>query len=175
MHPSFVDIENEFDEIGQEVARLSNRLARIDSDSPFPDTQEEWEAALVCASAAEKIYTGCERVMARLAAEVDQSPVVHSDGWHAALLRRMANPFPGVRGPFISKECYGVLDKLRAFRHRERNTYGINLDFGIAVERAHEAVSGFDVFCREVRAFLGHSHKDDVGEDGAPSPGPGGR
>lgn len=48
-----------------------------------------------------------------------------------------------------------MLDRLRAFRHRERNTYGINLDFGIVVERAREAVEGFGIFRDEVRKFLG--------------------
>ena len=34
--------------------------------------------------------------MARLATEVDGVVVPRSDGWHVALLRRMAKPFPGV-------------------------------------------------------------------------------
>ena len=113
---------------------------------------------MVFASAAEKIYTGCERIMGRLAAEIDQSRVVHADGWHAALLRRMAHPFPGVRNAIISESCYALLDKLRAFRHRERNTYGVNLDFEIVVERAREAVLGFNLFRDEVRAFLRSAH-----------------
>jgi hypothetical protein len=134
---------------------------RIEAENLVPDTQEAWEATHVCGSAAEKIYTGCERVMARLAAEVDQTPVVHPEGWHAALVRRMANPFPGVRGPIISRECHGLLDKLRAFRHRERNTYGINLDLEVVVERGNEAVSIFYRFRQEVRAFLSHGNNDD--------------
>ena len=156
MHPSFVDIENEFLEIGSEAEHLSARLERLDPFNPPADVQERWEATHVCASAAEKIYTGCERVMARLAAEVDGSAMVHSDGWHSALLRRIANPFPGVRRPIISKECYQVLDKLRSFRHRERNTYGINLDFVIVAERGRQAVAGFAMFREEVRTFLRH-------------------
>jgi hypothetical protein len=97
MHPIFVDIENEFSEIASEAEGLSNRLIRLDAEGPLLDFQERWEATHVCASATEKIYTGCERVMARLASEIDGSPVSHSDGWHMALLRRMARPYPDLR------------------------------------------------------------------------------
>ncbi len=155
MHPVSVDVGNELGEIAQEAARLSLRLERVGLEHLEAGSQGEWEATLVCASAAEKIYTGCERVMARLASEVDSVPVAHSEGWHATLLRRMSHPFPQVRGPIISAECHAVLDRLRAFRHRERNTYGINLDFDVVVERAREAVEGFALFRDEVRAFLG--------------------
>lgn len=162
MHPSFVDIENEFSEIGFEAEHLSVRLKCLDRFEPPADMQERWEATHICASAAEKIYTGFERAMARLAAEVDGSAMAHSAGWHAALLRRMANPFPGVRPSVISRDCYAVLDKLRSFRHRERNTYGINLDSGIVAERGHQAVAGFSMFREEVRAFLRReTHRDE--------------
>ncbi len=153
MRPNWVDVENELAEIAWEVGRLQNRLARITPESLRSGTQEEWEVTLVCASAAEKIYTGCERVMARLAADVDELPVTRSDGWHTALLRRLANPFPGARDAVLSKDCFAILNKLRAFRHRERNTYGINLDAAIVVDRAHEAVAGFALFRMEVTAF----------------------
>ncbi len=91
-------------------------------------------------------------------------------GWHSALLRRMANPFPGLRGAMISEamiseECHRRLDRLRAFRHRERNTYGINLDFGIVVDRAREAVSAFAGFRDEIRAFLGRHPIDGPRDD----------
>src|SRR5580700_2558498 len=75
-------------------------------------------------------------------------------GWHAALLRRMAHPFPNVRKAVISDECYRQMDRLRAFRHRERNTYGTSLDFDIVVERSREAVAAFDVFHSDVRRFF---------------------
>ena len=154
MYATFVDVENEFGELEEEVVRLSSFLQRRDGVDPSPDIQSLWEAVHVCASATEKIYTGCERIMARLASEVDGAPLTHSDGWHAALLRRMAHPFPDVRKAMISDECYKSLDRLRAFRHRERNTYGTHLDFDIVVERSHEAVAAFELFRREVRSFF---------------------
>jgi len=155
MHPSYGDVENELSQIAIEVHHLSVRLSRLDISGSPTDAQDQWEATLICATATAKIYTGCERVMARLATDVDGSAVAHADGWHVGLLGRMANPFPGVREAVISRECYTVLDKLRAFRHRERNTYGINLDYGVVVKRASEAIIGFDIFRDEVRIFLG--------------------
>jgi hypothetical protein len=153
MRATSVDIENELREVQGEADRLSLVLRRLGSQSLQPESQEAWEAAHVCASATEKVYTGCERVMARLASEVDGAPVTHAEGWHSALLRRMANPFPGVREPVLSAECQHALDRLRAFRHRARNTYGANLDLDIVLERAEEAVVAFGGFRDEVRAF----------------------
>lgn len=165
MHPTLVDIENEFAEIELEVERLANRLARMETESLAPLSQEEWEATLVCASATEKIYTGCERVMARFTAEVDQAPVIHSQGWHSALLRRMANPFPGIRPAVISRETHASLDALRAFRHRERNSYGGNLDLSIVAERGHEAIAGFNALRDDVRAFFVRDQTDNDGPE----------
>ena len=156
MRATFVDIENEFAEIAQEVAFLAQTLAAWRSSRAEPGSHREWEFTHVCASAVEKIYTGCERVMARIAAEVDGSPVSHSDGWHAALLRRMANPYPGMRAAVISHRCHQDMDRLRSFRHRERNSYGINLDAGIVLERGTEALRAFDAFRSEVRSFFRH-------------------
>lgn len=154
MHATFVDVENEFAEIAQEVEFLARTLAASHISRPEAGTHREWELTHVCASAIEKIYTGCERVMARIAADVDGSPLSHTEDWHAALLRRMANPFPAVRGPVISPACSRQMDRLRAFRHRERNSYGINLDPDIVLERGGEAVEAFHAFHAEVRDFF---------------------
>lgn len=56
--------------------------------------------------------------MARLASDIDLAPVTHSDGWHAALLRRMARPYPGVRGAILSKSTFSELDRLIGLGHR---------------------------------------------------------
>jgi len=154
MHAIFVDIENEFSDIAEEVDHLSRFLDRLGDAELSATGQASWEAARVCASATEKIYTGCERIMAKVAREVDGAPVSHAEGWHAALLRRIAHPFPGIRHSIISDACYRQLDRLRAFRHRERNTYGTNLDFDIVIERGREAVAIFGVFHEEVRSFF---------------------
>ncbi len=34
----------------------------------------------------------------------------------------------------ISTGCYDALNRFRAFRHRERSSYGTNLDLGIVLD-----------------------------------------
>lgn len=170
MHAAFVDIENEFAELAEEVGHLSRFLDSLIQTDASPNRQDSWEASHVCASATEKIYTGCERIMARIASEVDRAPVMHSDGWHRALLLRMANPFPNVRPPVISGDCHRRLDRLRAFRHRERNSYGTHLDFDIVVERGREAVTTFDLFHGEVRSLFDSARGGGINTPNGSSP-----
>ena len=80
------------------AADLASAPVRRDRAAVNEATSEDarvWLSTQGVASGIEKIYGGCERLMARIAAVVDLAPVSHGDGWHAALLRRMANPFPG--------------------------------------------------------------------------------
>jgi hypothetical protein len=154
MHPSFDDIERELRQIAREVEHLEQVLARPSAAAPASGSQAEWEATHICASAAEKIYTGCERVMARIASIFDTAPLKHGDGWHATLLRRMAQKFPDSRGPVISSAGFAALDALRAFRHRERNTYGFDLDDGLVVARSGQAAAAFTRFRADVEAFF---------------------
>ncbi|WP_368669462.1 hypothetical protein [Roseibium sp. RKSG952] len=76
----------------------------------------------------EKIYTGYENVTQKIAATVDQNRVQKTQDWHVALIRRMTNPYEGIRPAFLELETAQVLQKLGAFRHRGRNTYGSNLN-----------------------------------------------
>nr|WP_304375212.1 hypothetical protein [Rhizobium alvei] len=89
--------------------------------------------------------------MAAVAANIDNSPVPHDSGWHATLLRRMHNDFPGVRERVLSDETYRALDAIRAFRHRERNSYGMSLDADIVEERVREAVEAFEMFRLDIK------------------------
>lgn len=161
MPGTFVDIQNELADIAGEVQMLS-RGAEICRSSP-QDVEEAltWLTIQGLASGIEKIYTGCERVMAMIATDVDGAKIDHSEGWHISLLKRMAHPFPNVREAVISPECYKMLDRLRAFRHRERNTYGLTLDREIVLERAVQTKSAFEKFRSEVGALAtkmsGHS------------------
>lgn len=148
----FVDIENELSDIEREVDLLASSLELIKQEARNDETWS-WLVIQGLASGIEKIYTGCERVMGLIATEIDKSPVSHAEGWHASLLKRVANPFPHIRDAVITEETYTELDHLRSFRHRERNTYGLSLDSEIVVERAGEAVAAFSSFRRDVATF----------------------
>jgi hypothetical protein len=99
-----------------------------------------WLAVQGLASAIEKIYGGCERAMAIVAKSVDGQAMEVGDGWHRALILRMANPFGASRPAALSAETVAELDKLRSFRHRERNSYGSALKGERVIEIAADAV-----------------------------------
>jgi hypothetical protein len=149
----FVDIENELADIESEVEMLSRGVEIYRQRDDDADPAWDWLAVQGLASGVEKIYTGCERVMAMIASEIDGARVDHSEGWHISLLKRMAHPFPDVRDAVISDECFRALDQLRAFRHRERNTYGLILDRDIVLERAVQTKAAFESLRSEVAAF----------------------
>ena len=158
MRATFVDLSIELDDIGREASHL---FAALDRNRGAVSVQESWERTHMLASAIEKIYTGCERVMARLASDVDGAPVSHAGHWHVTVLKRLAHPFPDVRGAVFSPETYAKLDRLRSFRHRERNSYGIDLDPSIVLDRASEAGATFSLFKHEVTCFMARQERPD--------------
>lgn len=149
----FVDIENELSDIAKEAELLSQSVDQY--GNPPEDASEAWSWITLqgFASGAEKVYSGCERVMQMIASDIDQAKVDHSEGWYRSLLKRMAHPYPDVRDAVISPDCYKLLDMLRAFRHRERNSYGLALDREIVLERAAQAQEAFEMFRSEIAAF----------------------
>lgn len=154
MQGIFVDIENELIDIAAEADMLAGSI--VIYDHPPADAKPAWPWLAIggLASGVEKVYTGCERVMEMIATNIDGARVDHGDAWHISLLKRMAHPFPGVRDAVISAECFKQLDLLRAFRHRERNTYGLGLDANIVRERAAQATAAFENFHAEINAFI---------------------
>lgn len=105
MPGTFFDIENELNDIEREVGMLSDAVS-LYAHRPKDDPAWVWVVVQGLASGVEKIYSGCERIMAMIAADVDGASVSHQDGWHAALLKRVAHPFPGVREAVISEQTY---------------------------------------------------------------------
>lgn len=152
--PNFADIRNELDDIGTEVGQLSATLARMTASPPAADSLEEWQTNHICASATEKIYTGCERVMAQLVRTVDGVKIDHEAGWHSALLDRLRNGHADLRGPIISGVCFNALNNLRSFRHRERNSYGMQLDTSRVLQMAREGINTFALFRSEIDLFI---------------------
>jgi hypothetical protein len=170
MPAAYSDIRNEIADLAEEVERLGTSLARH-PDLAGLDQLEVWERTHFLASATEKVYTGCERVMSRIASDVDHEPIARGDGWHIGLLKRMSHPIADVRDAVIGPDLYSKLDRLRSFRHRERNSYGLQLDSCIVLERAKEAVIAFDVFRIDVERFLDLlSAKPDEAQDDPSTP-----
>jgi len=153
MQGLFVDIENDLVEIQEEAVLLANFKSNFNGkNSDSLQDFELWGGTVAIASGVEKVYTGCERVMKRVAEEIDEAPI-KGDAWHATLLKRMANHYPGQRGNLISQETFDALDKVRAFRHRERNSYGTKLNTDIVMQRADECIQAFELFMKDVLQF----------------------
>lgn len=146
MHPLLVDVLNQVEDAEAEASRLGEAVERSATIDLTDDPLVGWLLLQGVASAVEKIYSGYEQAMNRIAVTVDGAPVVPDGSWHRTLLSRMARPVPGVRPAVLSPSTAAALDALRAFRHRERNVYGSLLDRAKVMEnvaRVPVVVAGF--------------------------------
>lgn len=148
-------IREEFRDLAREAELLDRAVGIFRADrARAEDEARIWITLQGLASGITRLYSGCERVMSHLAKSADGVPIERVEGWHRALLMRMHQPFGAKRPGILSQECFDALDRLRAFRHRERNSYGSDLDGDIVAERAVEMVQAFALFERDVMAFL---------------------
>lgn len=171
MHPYLVDVLNEVEDVEAEAAKLDQALRQIDLCA-LQDDVVKWVVLQGLASVVEKLYTGYENAMQRIAAAVDGNSVQHDGSWHVALLRRMVRPYQDIRPPFLSEETYDHLNSLRAFRHRERNTYGSSLDVEKTLENARRVSLLVKAFRQDLFALSDYLSEDpSPGEDGDGSGG----
>jgi hypothetical protein len=123
VHPIFVDVWQDLEGAQAEAAmveqaRLRGAAVLADSD----DLIERWIYVNAVASGIEKVYSGIEKALVRIVRDIDRH-VPEGPDWHATLLRRLARSVPDGRPSVLSPETRRQLDRLRAFRHRERNSY----------------------------------------------------
>lgn len=88
----------------------------------------------------QSVYVAAENILLKIATAVDGGAPTKDENWHASLLARMANEFPGRRPAFLSPASADMLTKLRGFRHVARNGYAHQLDHDRLVSNAHIAV-----------------------------------
>ena len=139
MSQKLIDAFNELHEIIGEAEKLQEAITSEESSKQMTDATN-WIFIQGFASAIEKIYTGCERVLELVAKQVDMDPIPKSNDWHRQLLLRMKNELSGVRPAVLSASTYKTLNDFRSFRHRQRNSYGSDLDSVRVMELAKEAV-----------------------------------
>jgi len=72
-------------------------------------------------------YTGLERILELVIAEVDQA-MPTGPAWHQELLRQAATPIPLLRPALITDATRDALDRYRGFRHVVRNIYAFEID-----------------------------------------------
>lgn len=118
---------------------------KISSEGWPQDDQDAWIALTAMAASIEKCYSGAEKILKNLLQELDGA-IPSSADWHLQLIERAANAGPHGRPPIFSEHLAKVFHDLRAFRHRERNSYVANLDQAIVLEKA-------DVTVKAIRSF----------------------
>lgn len=73
-------------------------------------------------------YAGLERLLALIAASVDESAPAAQE-WYRDLLRQMGAAVPEVRPAVLSAETVKELDEYLGFRHVVRNIYAFEFDW----------------------------------------------
>ena len=89
------------------------------------------------ASYLHQFYTGCERILERIAMRVDGGQPGGAFS-HANLLAQMAQELPGIRPAILNEALWLSLQDYLAFRHFFRHAYGYTLDWA----KLHPLVTG---------------------------------
>jgi hypothetical protein len=75
-----------------------------------------------------QLYTGCERILERIAVTVDGGRPGGAFS-HANLLAQMAQAIPGVRPALLNEGLWLNLQDYLSFRHFFRHAYGYTLEW----------------------------------------------
>ncbi len=110
----------------EDLERVATRVRRaVEATSGDPvDSDLYWDAI---ALNLHDFYTGLERILRHIAAQVDGHLPEGSD-WHQELLRQMATQLPRIRPPVFSEGTIKRLDAYLRFRHVVRNVYAFEFD-----------------------------------------------
>lgn len=115
-------IRSELENIEEVVTRVRRAVEASEGDSVNSDLY--WDAI---ALNLHDFYTGLERVLRYIAAEVDGHVPAGAE-WHQELLRQMATPLPQIRPAVFSNATIKRLDEYLRFRHVVRHVYAFEFD-----------------------------------------------
>ena len=115
-------IRSELENIEEVVTRVRRAVEASEGDSVNSDLY--WDAT---ALNLHDFYTGLERLLRHIAAEVDGHVPAGAE-WHQELLRQMATQLPRIRPAVFSKETIKRLDEYLRFRHVVRHVYAFEFD-----------------------------------------------
>ncbi len=115
-------IRRELEELEQVVTRVRRAVEATEGDSV--DSDLYWDAI---ALNLHDFYTGVERLLRHIAAQVD-GHLPEGSEWHRELLRQMATQLPRIRPAVFSNATIKRLDEYLRFRHVVRNVYAFALD-----------------------------------------------
>jgi hypothetical protein len=150
-HPLFILINKELDDLDQESGYLCAAQDALHKDLPAVHPQLDQIVYIAMASTIEKLYTGMEKCLQRIAANVDEfSP--KGDSWHKDLIDQMEIATED-RPAVLSRDTANALHALRAFRHRERNIYGGVLERKRVITLSEDALALIKAFRKDIRQF----------------------
>lgn len=97
-------------------------------------------------------YSGVERILERIAADLDGELPAGADG-RARLLARMSTEVGSVRPAVIDPRLSAALRPYLRFRHLFRNVYGAELRWDLCRELAEGMPGVWDVLRAQIEAF----------------------
>ena len=122
-------LHNEWEQLQKEVELLQSAIDLIEIGHPDSANGNHNLSTIILmgtASAIEKSYSGMERILKIVAENIDDY-VPRGEAWHKSLIDQMAADLDS-RPHVIEPVTAQGLHVLRAFRHRERNSYSLDLD-----------------------------------------------
>lgn len=105
------------------------------------------------ASVFHDFYCGAERIFKKIAHELNGG-IPAGEAWHHELLNDMKLDLPGLRPAVVSPATYKLLLEFLQFRHKFRNIYGFDLDYGKLAEIEKKFPLAHRQFKHEVETFL---------------------
>ena len=122
-------IERDFGGLRADISRELSDLHQVVVESQEVLRHEEWPDlafSRTLGSLLHDFYTGVERILQRIALQLDGGLPAGPD-WHVQLLRRMATPIDRVRPPVLDDRLSQRLGEYLRFRHVFRFAYGFEL------------------------------------------------
>jgi len=114
--------------IEDELVSLESIVNEVQEGMDSVEATPSQFAMNALASYLHQFYTGSERILERIAVQIDGSQPGGAFS-HANLLAQMAQALPGVRPAILNEELWLRLQDYLAFRHFFRHAYGYTLDW----------------------------------------------
>ena len=113
----------------KELGNLEKLVEELKITTKMRDPKVNSMRLRACASILHDFYSGIEKMFINIARETDRT-VPKDEGWHRELLEQMTLDIPVKRPAVISPDLALQLQQYLSFRHRFRNLYGYELEWG---------------------------------------------
>ena len=131
--------------------------ARFERHDPIADE--------ACAFQLCRLYNAFEQMGLRIAKAFENN-IDDDQGWHSALLNRLAIPIEGVRPALLTTEIKAPLRELKAFRHVFVHAYELDLDpekLRLLLKYARQVAETLPVLAEKFASALRSERSRDAG------------